>query len=186
MAGDFALTVPARRSGDKTSKSKSSRFPLDWPPSDVNSPARKAAMGKRALFPLILILLGQPLVAEVPLANAQPSGTVAISVNRTGTVNRQGTATIGGTLSCSEPAVVDQFFGNLVQKHRQAVIDDAYNLNSGFPCSGKTPWSATLSGPYHPGKARFTLEATLVTESGAALSPADFTDSGRIILRPAQ
>ena len=75
----------------------------------------------------------------------------------------------------------------LYDTHGRLLFSGAFNLNTGFPCSGDTPWSVTVDAgsPYRPGKATFGLEATLVSvESGIGLFPQDILTSGTIILHP--
>jgi hypothetical protein len=101
-------------------------------------------------------------------------------VDQRGTVDPEtGAVRIGGTLSCNEPAAVDEFFGFFGQGQTEGAIE----LVVTDGCSGR--WTATvypyLNGPFHPGKVAFFIQVAMINNTGFAAFP---HVEGSIVLRP--
>jgi hypothetical protein len=76
-----------------------------------------------------------------------------------GTVSHvDGTVTVQGTFTCSEPVSVDADIIGVRQKSGKTIVDAATQL-FGIPCNGPTPWSVTLAAnsPYKAGQATATV-----------------------------
>jgi hypothetical protein len=120
---------------------------------------------------------------------------LTFSVDPLGTVDlKTGVATIGGVLSCSEPAVIDEFFGGLFQGHGARVTQGDFNLSGSGPCSGR--WSATIDdqfayangvevpAAYHPGEATFALQVEVIAGPDNGVLFPDVR--GFVVLRPVE
>ena len=81
-------------------------------------------------------------VAEVP-----PPPDVSITVNKTGRFNKDGSATISGTVTCSDAPVEFTFIDVFVQQLVGRIRINGYGFIEGFTCDGSTqPWSADVYG----------------------------------------
>ena len=69
-----------------------------------------------------------------------PPFQVTLSLDATGSfVPKTGNATVGGTVTCNQPAEVD-VSGQLRQKLRRRIIVGSFSTH--VSCDGETPWSA--------------------------------------------
>jgi hypothetical protein len=153
----------------------------------MRNPARLTSLTS-ALVLLALAALVPAMASAFPSPEPGPyyqSGSLKLtfSVDPLGTVDpKTGAATIGGVLSCSEPATIDEFFGVLYQESGGQLIEGGFSVSGA--CSGR--WSATIRSNYaatfHPGKATFGIQVEVIAgPDNGAIFPG-FT--GSVVLRP--
>lgn len=86
---------------------------------------------------------------------------LAVTADTTGTVDRlNGTATVGGTVTCTSPASV-LISGTLSQRVSRTLVNRA-GIYAEVACSGTTTWQATVSSysvPFNPGPAALEVRA---------------------------
>lgn len=105
------------------------------------------------------------LFGEIQIVNPPPPPplTLALTVDRKGQVQRvKGTATVGGTITCSQATTV-QLSGTVTQRaSRLVLITGSFAISA--QCSTKpTPWSAQVSGvgaPFNAGPAQVDTTAS--------------------------
>jgi hypothetical protein len=73
-------------------------------------------------------------VLEIP-----PPLDITLFINALGSFNRTGAATVGGAVTCNQPAEVD-VSGQLRQKLGRRIIVGSFSTH--VSCAGETPWSA--------------------------------------------
>jgi hypothetical protein len=85
---------------------------------------------------------------------------ITVSLNSTASVNKKtGTAMVGGTVTCSNPAEVD-VYGQLRQKLGRGIIPGGFYTH--VSCDGETPWSAIArsdQGAFGSGSAELLVDA---------------------------
>ncbi len=112
-----------------------------------------------------------------------PPVEIELAVDPVGRVTpRDGVATVTGTVTCSEPALVEMF-GQLRQRSGRFFVD-GFGFD-GFECDGETPFSLTIPGAnglFSAGRAEAIIEAGAFGPGGFAF---DFFE-GTIRLRGAR
>ena len=84
---------------------------------------------------------------QLEVAAAPPPPEVSITLNATGRFNKDGSATISGTVTCSEAPVDFTYIDIFVQQSVGRVRINGYGFIEGFTCDGTTqPWSADVFG----------------------------------------
>jgi hypothetical protein len=120
---------------------------------------------------------GFVLLSFDPNVPPQPRLDVDLSLAEQGTFDpRTGAATVSGTVTCNEPALV-QVFGQVRQSAGRAlIIGDFVSL---VPCDGETPWQATTSefatGLFKGGKATLSAFAFGSSDTGIDQDEANTT-----------
>jgi hypothetical protein len=94
-----------------------------------------------------------------------PPLQMTVRLDRFGSVNRAGVATLRGTLACSRQAAPD-LLGTLRQQAGRRVTVGTFAAND-LPCLGATRWRAQVvgeTGTYRRGNATAVVAATVVDE----------------------
>jgi hypothetical protein len=98
------------------------------------------------------------MILRVEAAVAPPE--ISLTVNKTGTVNRQGVARIGGTVTCTSEdgsGILFDVFGDVSQKVGRVIIRGFFDAFLEAPCDGSVvPWEADVfadNGLFAGGKA---------------------------------
>lgn len=100
---------------------------------------------------------------HIVLAPAPPPLTIGLELDASGTFGRiSGTATVGGTVTCSRPTTVFLSGGPTQRATRFAQATGSLSLS--IPCDGTTPWKAQVTSqnsvPFGPGTAQLSVHAS--------------------------
>jgi hypothetical protein len=90
-----------------------------------------------------------------------PPVVLGVTIDPTGSVDRNGVASIRGTVSCSREALGISMFGTLRQQIGKRVTTGSFGAS--IDCSGEVPWTATVvgeTGKYRRGDAQATVGLT--------------------------
>jgi len=104
------------------------------------------------------------------LRQAPPPPEVGLSIDRSGFVDNNGVATIGGTLTCNQPMFVN-LYGSLTQTFARRFTIQGSGAN-GVSCTPPSvPWKLTVSASsnrFSPGPAQANVNATGCTSVSCA------------------
>jgi hypothetical protein len=95
---------------------------------------------------------------KLHLDEAVPPPEISVTINKSGTVTKQGVARISGTATCTgETGVAVELFGDMSQRVGRVVIRGFFGSVVDTPCDGSTfPWTADVfpdNGLFAGGKA---------------------------------
>ncbi len=116
---------------------------------------------------------------EIQVAEIPPPPDVTVTVDKTGRFNSQtGTATISGTVTCSESPTEFTFIDVFVRQAVGRMFIDGYGFIDGFLCDGTTqPWSAEVFGQNGIFKGGKAVSVTFAVACGTFLCGEGFNES---------